>query len=790
VTVTLERPGSLPGAGTTGPRRRLLLAIQPWLLPVVALGVAWHFSGTPGPDIVLYALYFAAAIVLPGTLTFRALLGSRGNLPEDLGLGGTTGLLLMLIGWAVCAVSRLPALLPLWPLLVIALFVAVPRLRRHWHIPAGERRPLPVAWSWVIAATLCLIVLTNFRWWIMTPLPPATTAYYQDLMYHLALVREMTRSIPFQVPQAAGETLRYHYLSDADMAIASMVTKIPAPVVLLRLWIVPICGLSAFVLAALGRQITGKWWAGALGGAAAAITLPLVLGSPVGAFGQVVFNVDSPSEVFSIPLVGLLVVIAVDVLSGRQLGWAWVMIFPLALACAGAKSSSLPPFVAGLFLAALVVAWRYRDRLRGAVVLFGLTLAAMLVGARLFAGAGSGTLALQPFAILEWVAPYRTTIGAQDTIDGTRVLPLGVEQAGTGGTFFVAGLVFWWFLLQSPRVLGVLALAERRPREEPAVWLLAGMTVAGSGAFWLFWHPSASQVYFFLGVAPFAVVLTVWLLAYRARSWRPVVAGLAAGAVWGILAPQVHRPGHDTMTAWVWVLAKPLLWSAIAAFVVAAATLVAWRLATGRFAWRALSAGVIAAVLGAAFVPGPQRVADQAFRHLFPSAKAAPIRPGQAGHLTAAPTRTPAINPDVTAEEMRAALWLDKHAGLDDVIATNVHCRRVPPAGVCDARAFWVSALTGRRALIESWGYTDGAFAMDGAGGLRYYLQPAPDQRRYILNQRVFTHPDRADVATMRDVYHVRWLFADRREPGGVAPDLGTVARLVFTAGPASIYQL
>ena len=72
------------------------------------------------------------------------------------------------------------------------------------------------------------------------PLPPATWSYYQDLMYHLALVHEMTRSIPFQVPQLAGDTLRYHYLSDADMAAASMITKIPAATILLRLWIVPI----------------------------------------------------------------------------------------------------------------------------------------------------------------------------------------------------------------------------------------------------------------------------------------------------------------------------------------------------------------------------------------------------------------------------------------------------------------------------------------------------------------------------------------------------------------------
>jgi len=37
--------------------------------------------------------------------------------------------------------------------LIVVLFLAVPRLRRHWRIPAGQRRPLPVAWSWIVAAT-------------------------------------------------------------------------------------------------------------------------------------------------------------------------------------------------------------------------------------------------------------------------------------------------------------------------------------------------------------------------------------------------------------------------------------------------------------------------------------------------------------------------------------------------------------------------------------------------------------------------------------------------------------
>jgi hypothetical protein len=100
-----------------------------------------------------------------------------------------------------------------------------------------------------------------------------------------------------------------------------------------------------------------------------------------------------------------------------------------------------------------------------------------------------------------------------------------------------------------------------------------------------------------------------------------------------------------------------------------------------------------------------------------------------------------------------------------------------------------VSALTGRRALVESWGYTDQAVAADEVGGKKYYLQPAPDPRRYTVNQRVFAQGDPADVATLRTRYHVRWLFADSRV-GPIPPRLARSATLRHAEGPVSIYEL
>jgi len=772
VTAVLEQAEGAPSPMAEPRRARVALALLPWLFPAAGLAVALHDTGTAARYIVVYAVYFAAAIVLPGTLVYRALRGSRGNLPEDLGLGAACGLLVLLVGWALCASTRLQVLLPGWPLLVIALFAAVPRLRRAWRIPPAERRPLPLRWSWIVAGALFLLVMAYYPGWRTTPLPPTTANYYQDLLYHLALVHEMTRSIPFQVPQLAGDTLRYTYLADADMAAATMITKIPPAVILLRLWLVPIAGVTIFVAAALTRGLTGKWWAGALGGAAAVVALPFLLGSPTTAFGGPPISVNSPSQTYAMPLVGLLVVVAVEMLRGRSLGWAWAMVFPLALACAGAKSSALPPFVAGLALATVIVAWRERRRLRTALAFLGLAVAAMVVGVKIFSGGGASILGLQPFAVLYWVPPYRRTLGAADVIDGARALPLGVEQAGAGGALFIAGLVGWWLFLQSPRLLGLLALTTKRTRLEPAAWLLAGMALAGAGGAWLLWHPSASQIYFYACAVPFATVLTVWLLADHARSWRPVLAGVLAGGLWEAVLPRFPAPHGTSILAWSWALALPVLITLAAAAAVAALGLLVWRRRTGRNVWRAIPVAVVAAALGAGLATG----AESEMRGMY----VALVRHSAPSHNAR----------DITAAEMRAALWLDKHAGNDDVVATNVHCTPVDSVTGCDARAFWVAGLGGRRSLVESWAYTDQAVAADGVNGLRYQLQPAPYPDRFALNQRVFAGGDPADVARLRDEYHVKWLFADRRAPGGVAPGLDAVATVRFTSGPVTVYQL
>jgi hypothetical protein len=767
IVARLQSPPSM----VETPRVRVWWALLPWLIAAVVLVAALLDTGTPARDVALYAAYFAFAVVLPGTLVHRALRGSRGNLPEDFGLGAATGLLVVLIGWALAAATGLQVLLPGWPLLVLVLFAAVPGLRRHWRI--ADRRPLPLGWSWIVAGALIALVVMSYPGWLVTPLPPVTTAYYQDTLYHLALVHEMMRSMPFQVPQLAGDTLRYHYLSDADMAAASMITRISPATVIMRLWIVPMAGVTIFVIAAIIRELSGKWWAGALGGAVAVIGVPLSLGGAVVAFGNTPVSAYSPSQTYVLPLLGMLLVLAIDLLRGRPLGWAWVLVFPLALASTGAKSSALPPLIAGLVLAGLVLLVRERRRLPAMAAFLGLILVATVIGLKAFAGGGAGTLGVQPFAILWWFPPYRQTLGRDDILDGTRALPLGVENASAGGVVFLVGIVVWWLLLQSPRLLGVLAIGARDTRRDPVVWMFAGFAAAGFAAAWLFWHPAASQIYFFITIVPFGVVLTVWFLADRAPSWRPVVVGLVAGGLFTLLAPTGKAPTGHTLGAWAWAMAMPVLRAAIVALVLAGLGLAAWRLATGRYAWRAMPIALVAALLGGSLGSQMRAQAKANYQAIV--------------HPSRAETRSARA---VLKPEATAALWLDKHAGEDDVVATNVHCQPLGWRAACDARAFWVAGFGGRRTVVESWGYTDQAIAQDGVNGKRFALQPAPYPDRFALNQRVFADGKPADVAALRDQYHVRWLFADSRAQGGVSPLLAQSATLRYADGPVTIYQL
>jgi hypothetical protein len=359
----LSAPPAARPAPPARPRRAvpplLRSRVLPWGVVAAALVGAQLWTGTPVLDLLRYALYWALALVLPGTLVFRAIRGSRGNLPEDLAFGAVTGLVLELPAWALAVGSDRGELLRWWPVPVVALFVVVPRLRRHWRLAAP--RPLPLAFSWAMAGVIVLMTFAvTEMFWGLNPLPPATHSLYGDQYYHWANAAELTRSVVPQSPQFAGVPLYYHWISDAHRAAAHLITGVPLGTVMLRLWNAPFVILSALTIAALGRQAARAWWAGPLA-ALIAGALPVIVFWPrFVSYPIPVIAWHSPTLTYSIPILVTTTVLVVDLARGDRLGRSWFLLGALLIVAAGSKPSSVPILCCGMGLAFLAAWWTTR----------------------------------------------------------------------------------------------------------------------------------------------------------------------------------------------------------------------------------------------------------------------------------------------------------------------------------------------------------------------------------------------------------------------------------------------
>ena len=109
-----------------------------------------------------------------------------------------------------------------------------------------------------------------------------------------------------------------------------------------------------------------------------------------------------------------------------------------------------------------------------------------------------------------------------------------------------------------------------------------------------------------------------------------------------------------------------------------------------------------------------------------------------------------------------AGRWLRAHSDVDDLVATNVHCRK-EYKGKCDHRHFWMSAYSERRFLVESWGYT--ATANQGIPTFNdtWYYYPYWNSSLLADNDRLFSNPTKANADILKEKYGVRWLFVDGR---------------------------
>ncbi len=651
-------------------------------------------------------------------------------------------------------------------------------------------------------------------------LPPRALSWYQDDMWNLGNVSELMRAVSPQVAQVAGRPFEYHWFSDAHLAAMSLTTGLDPVLVVARFWAVPFLVLVVGVAMAVGHRVSGSAWVGAGAGFLFAVSPSIEVSwfAPTGFSPNVI---RSPSLIFALPLMLLGIDLVVAVLRGSRQVRVWVLLGFVLVACAGAKSSVLPVLGGGVVLAALLSLLVSRRRLVPLIGVAALMGAVVVLTRTRLAGGENGS-GLQLFATFTSAAPWQLVQGRRTGTLGTGLVIPGL---GAPGAVRVLVLILAVYLVS---YLWALVGAPTFARTDLAGWFLFGIGLAGVVGLLTIRHPAYSQIYFLRTAVMAWHLLALW--GYRVTLGRSVEHTGARRTAWCALAGAVagvalldlsQQLGGATPTVPpVEAVAFSLQRSLIVPAAVVALTLVCLllRRRAGTAARSLAAVGLTSAVLSAALVTSCRLVLPRfgvgltvgavvlvvvgaLLATIAHRAKAASIGLATVATLVcvglvavqsvdARRDRVVAMTESrlVTDDEVAATRWVAAAAGPFDVVATNVHCLPTRTTPKCDARAFWVSGLTGRRVLVEGWGYTDAAQSAHGRNGLSYSRQPFDDPALLALNDGIFTEPTPAAARALRD-RGVRWLLADGRA-GAISPDIAQVAAPVFRSGPVSVYRL
>ena len=744
------------------------LPVLSWMLVLALAAVLFGELGHPVTSLARLAAYWGWVVVAPGLVLHRWLRPGERSWSAEVAWGGAVGLSAELVLRPLAIVTGWSGVFWLWPLAVLVAAGAIPALRHRTFGAAPTRDDVraSVATAAATGAAVAALWIVYLR---AHPVPRQGGNYYQDLMFHLSLVRNLQLEAWPSTPQVAGVDLDYHWFADSHVASVGLATGLEPSALLFHLWLLPVIVLTSVALAALARQCTGVWWTGpalvwfsmaCFSTASVQDTLPAIVGSSV--IGL------SPSQMFLMPLFLGALSFLVDFVRGRRDPGVWAGFALLALATSGAKPTALPLLAAGIVFTVGIEYLRTR-RLDRTLLALGAASAALFVvtqGALVGSTGGSGIALLSPLRALPvYDATTGDTSGAGS---GGWLMPAFDTASGAG---FAVLVLLAFLLVHTAHLVGLFALAVPDLRADAGASLLCGITVAAWAAFLVLDHPGVSQAYFLYTALPLAVLLTLWLVPALRVSWRDVGLGVGLGLVTGLLivlaASRVATgPGH--------VLLGQV---GVCAGVVAAGVWLGMRgrrtpSAGGRPA-RLLTGTAVAgvAVLAMAVPLWVSALVDEQRQ-----VSAATSAPAEHGHVY------------LSAAQIAAARRLDDLAEPDDVVATNVHCLGAVRGRVCDARAFWVSALSGQRILLEGWAYTAESQSQQPPDEASYTTAPTPWPARLDLSDRAVSEADPRTLDRLRR-QGVRWIFADRHA-SRVSGALDASARLTFRNDAVSIYEL
>jgi hypothetical protein len=771
----------------TGPAaRRYLprLLASGWLPALLVAGftaASLRFFGVGLHTTALFTGYLVLGVTLPGTLVWRALNRGGGWFVADLAVGTVLGYAGEVATYLPSRLIGVPLLVLAWPVGTVAIFLAVPGLRRYWRSDPDRDRP-PIWWNWSVASIAALLVFWSYKFFREYGLTwPFNSAPDTDSTFHLALIGEAKNHMPMSIPWVSGEPLYYHWFVYPEMAATSWVTGIEPQVLLLRLSLLPMIIAFAVLIAVLARKLFGNWWTGPV----AAVVTFFVLAPdpylwPLGGFDtNLGFNtVDdggllrltlwtSPTQTFGEMLFVPVMIVLVDLLRDKGRDWRrWVLFVLLTGAVMGGKATYLPLLLAGLLvvIAGNLVARRrwHRGALVACAIVLGYLAFAQLV---LFGGANQG-LTFEPLQTM-------VTSGAGVTT-GYTLIP----QHWRLLVLTLIAVFSWaaiWF--------GISGLIRRRRLFDTEMLLLLGIGIAGVGGTLVFGQLGDSQMYFIQAARPYLALAAVGGLAAvlpaRRLTGREVFALIVAAAVGAQVVVDVRRLGDiqrplvsDTESAGR--VTYELLWPygllLLAAVVAAVAVLSTRR----RVPWlRGIGHGLIIMLL-AGF--GLSTAVGNYYLMIHDSETDGWRKVINGQQL-------------VSKGTLQAGRWLRDNSSPNDLVATNAHCLMLAPGQPCSNLHFSMSAYSERRMLVEGWGFTNKSLQLATEQGIWYgwvkYWKPD------VLadNDAAFANPSTQTIDRLRDRYGVRWLFVDTSQ-GGVSPDLGKYATLRFSWGDCAVYQI
>jgi hypothetical protein len=737
-------------------------------LPWLALGAATVATpaalGTAPLDVVLYVAYFVYAVVVPGTLLYRALRATPRSLLEDLTYGTVTGLLAETVALVGASVLDLRGWLWAWPLPVIA------ALRRHARGPGYPDRP-SVAWSWAIAGVAAgfLAYLTAAFLAVNPPVPDGGAHQYMiDQLNLLAVSADLKHHFPLTVPEQGDRALGYHWFAYGHVAASSMVSGVDLPVVWFRLDLPALAVLAVCLLAVTGWRVARQPWAGPVAAALMFTVGELVPQRQAPAFfGSITayYSWSSRSLLFGAALSMPLIAAIVSVLrGGGRRDWLLVVLF--AAGTTGAKSTIVPLFGAGV--AAVCLVHLLRRRTAATPWLLGGLLAAVaaVAVAVLYGFEGQG-LRWGPFAImLDFVGSQRHGTTLRD-----------VPLIGWGlGAYAVA---------MAARLAGVVALG-RRGWGDPEIFL-AGTAAAGFVGTLCVWHVSWSEHFFIVAAWPCAAILSATGLVRLPWSPRVLWPALAVAALLAVASVAMRLP--VPRRGWwvplpVYVLGGLVLVSALAFVMILGAAGGDRRLGLPGGDRRLGRSGGDRRLGRFGAVGGDRRLGlfGALVVVLFAGAARLPFDAATSANLGVA------YHVRVTPDQVAAARWLRAHSTPAQYVATNVH--RVGGTGLQSGQslAYWISAYSERRVLLGSWGYSPESTESQSRA---HRLGPALtywDPERLARNDAAVLDPTPARLAWLWQ-QRVRWILVDRAH-GTPAAALADLTDLTWQRGDIAVYRL